>query len=40
MKRYTTDELEELLKERSDQYLLYPSDRVWSNIKKELHLQG
>lgn len=37
MKRYTTDELEELLKERSDQYLLYPSDRVWSNIKKELH---
>lgn len=37
MKRYTTDELEELLKERSDQYLLYPSERVWSNIKQELH---
>ena len=37
MKRYTTDELEELLKERSDQYLMYPSDRVWSNINKELH---
>lgn len=37
MKLEPTDELEDLLKERSDQYLLYPSDRVWSNIQKELH---
>ena len=37
MRRETTDELEDLLKERSDQYLLYPSDRVWNNIQKELH---
>jgi hypothetical protein len=31
------DDLEDLLKERSDQYLLYPSDAVWNNIQKELH---
>lgn len=37
MKRYSNEELEDLLKEKSDQYLLYPSDRVWSNIQKELH---
>ena len=29
--------MDELLKEKSDQYLLYPSDRVWKNIHKELH---
>lgn len=29
--------MDDLLKEKSDQYLLYPSDRVWSNIQKELH---
>jgi hypothetical protein len=33
----STDDLEDLLKERSDQYLLYPSDAVWNNIQKELH---
>ncbi|MEY3577556.1 MAG: hypothetical protein RL394_1140 [Bacteroidota bacterium] len=37
MRQEPTDELEDLLKERSDQYLLYPSDRVWNNIHKELH---
>lgn len=37
MRQEPTDELEDLLKERSDQYLLYPSDRVWNNIEKELH---
>ncbi len=37
MRRETTDEFEDLLKERADQYLLYPSDRVWNNIQKELH---
>ena len=37
MRQEPKDELEELLKERSDQYLLYPSDRVWNNIQKELH---
>lgn len=37
MKYHPTDETEEWLKERSDQYLLYPSDRVWSNIHKEMH---
>ena len=33
----STDDFEDLLKERSDQYLLYPSDAVWNNIQKELH---
>jgi hypothetical protein len=33
----STDDLEDLLKERADQYLLYPSDTVWKNIQKELH---
>ncbi len=37
MRQEPTDELEDLLKERSDQYLLYPADRVWNNIQKELH---
>lgn len=37
MKRYSKEEMDELLKEKSDQYLLYPSDRVWNNIQKELH---
>jgi hypothetical protein len=37
MKRYSKEEMDELLKEKSDQYLLYPSDRVWKNIHKELH---
>ncbi|MEY3432985.1 MAG: hypothetical protein RL131_921 [Bacteroidota bacterium] len=34
---YESNEFESLLKERSDQYLLYPSERVWKNIHKELH---
>jgi hypothetical protein len=37
MKQKAPEELEELLRERSEQYLLYPSDTVWSNINKELH---
>jgi hypothetical protein len=37
MKRYSKEEMDDLLKEKTDQYLLYPSDRVWSNIQKELH---
>lgn len=37
MKQKVPEELEELLRERSEQYLLYPSDKVWSNISKELH---
>lgn len=34
---YLDDELEDFLKEKSDQYKLYPSDRVWSNINSALH---
>ena len=37
MRNYSKEELEELLKEKSDQYLLYPSERVWNNIQRELH---
>ena len=37
MKRYLREETENLLKEKSDQYLLYPSDEVWNKIHKELH---
>ncbi len=37
MKRYLREEMENLLKEKSDQYLLYPSDEVWNKIQKELH---
>ena len=37
MKRYSSDDIEEFLKERSDQYLIYPSDHVWDEIVKKLH---
>jgi hypothetical protein len=37
MRHYSKEELEELLKEKSDQYLLYPSDNVWKSIQRELH---
>ena len=37
MRNYSKEELEELLKEKSDQYLLYPSEHVWNNIQRELH---
>ena len=30
------DQLEQLLKEKSDQYMMYPSDRVWKNIQKKI----
>ncbi len=33
---YMDDELEDFLKEKSDQYKLYPSDRVWNNIHKSI----
>lgn len=33
---YMDDELEDFLKEKSDQYKLYPSDKVWMNIHKSV----
>ena len=36
MRRYETDEIEKLLKEKSDQYLMYPSDAIWKNIQKKI----
>lgn len=37
MKLRPNGDIEDLLKDRADQYLLYPSDAVWNNIQKELH---
>ncbi len=31
------DEFEEFLKEKADQYKMYPSDKAWSNIQRSLH---
>ena len=32
-----TDEFERFLKEKSDQYKLYPSDKLWNNINRSIH---
>ncbi len=37
MEKYTPEELEDFLKERADQYLMYPSDHVWDTIQKRMH---
>lgn len=37
MNHYSQEELENFIKERADQYLIYPSDPVWSNIERKLH---
>lgn len=37
MKQDLPDEFDNWLKDRTDSYLLYPSDRVWKNIHKGLH---
>ena len=37
MSHYSQEELEKFLKERADQYLIYPSDSAWSNIERKLH---
>lgn len=36
MRRFEIDELEELLRQKKDQYLMYPSERVWKNIEKNI----
>ena len=37
MKDNLPGEFEDFLKERSDQYLIYPSDQVWNNVEEKLH---
>ena len=37
MEKYKPEELEDFLKERADQYLMYPSDHVWDSIQKRLY---
>jgi hypothetical protein len=34
---YYNDEFEELLKQKADQYRMYPSDHVWKGINRSLH---
>jgi hypothetical protein len=34
---FYNDELEELIKQKADQYKLYPSDKVWKRIYSSLH---
>ncbi|MBX3252945.1 MAG: hypothetical protein KF862_02300 [Chitinophagaceae bacterium] len=36
---YMDDEFEKFLKEKADQYKLYPSDKAWSNIQRSLKPQ-
>jgi hypothetical protein len=36
-RNFYNDDFEEFLKQKSDQYKLYPSERVWSNIYSSLH---
>src|SRR5258705_7546808 len=31
------NDFEEFLKQKSDQYKMYPSDRVWNNVYSSLH---
>ena len=34
---FYTDEFEDLIKLKADQYRMYPSDKVWKGIKRSLH---
>src|SRR5688500_6086995 len=36
-RNFYTDDFEELLKEKADQYKMYPSDKVWNGIQNSLH---
>ncbi len=36
-RNFYNDDFEEFLKQKADQYKLYPSERVWSNIYSSLH---
>ena len=34
---FYTDEFEDLIKLKADQYRMYPSEKVWKGIKRSLH---
>lgn len=34
---FYTDEFEDLIKQKADQFRMYPSERVWKQINKDLH---
>src|SRR5688500_8356226 len=38
MKRnFYTDDFEDLIREKADQYRMYPSEKVWKEINRSLH---
>src|SRR5688500_13246864 len=38
MKRnFYTDDFEDLIREKADQYRMYPSEKVWTEINRSLH---
>jgi hypothetical protein len=36
-RNYYREGFENFLKEKSDEYKLYPSEKVWNNINQKLH---
>jgi hypothetical protein len=36
-RNFYNEEFEQFLKQKSDQYKMYPSDRVWANVYGSLH---
>src|SRR6478609_11197000 len=36
-RRLHNDEFEDLLREKSDQFRMYPSDKVWKEINRSMH---
>ena len=34
---FYNEDIEELLKEKADQYKMYPSDKVWKGIHRSIH---
>ena len=36
-RNYYTEGFESFLKEKTDEYKLYPSEKVWNNINRKLH---
>jgi hypothetical protein len=36
-RNYYTDDFEQLIRQKADQYKMYPSDHVWKGVHKALH---
>ncbi len=37
MRDHSTEEFEDILRDKTQQYMMYPSDRVWDNVLHKLH---